>query len=854
MSLTLSQVLVFSLLILFLIVGLSYKKGPQTMREYALGNKKFSTSALIYTMVATTFGGGSIIGASAALYQHGAWLFLASFAIPISYCILSLVIVPKLSKYYGCISIAEVIGKMYGTYARRLIGIVAFIYCLGILGAQIKALYWVMEHVFMKNALIATVIGVLIVILYSSMGGVTSIIKIDVIQFFIFIIIIPLIALIASYIIQMSGGISQITSSIPESKLGLFYKENIFIFVSIVFSYILPDISPDCFHRFLIGRDCKKNQAASYAAAFVSLINTIFVGCITFIAISKFPSIEPQNAMLIVIQNFITAKWIVILFSIALVSMIISTADSLVNTGAILLINDVVTKNITEPQKIKLLRVATILSGFVALSFAYLFSNVLDIVLFFTECYLVLLVVPLVSGLFISEIKREHFWISVSAAFITFFSLHLSYRDLNHEISLLSFMASLCAYFIAYFAFKKQNIQNVTFPIRTTCDEIIKNHPIQSSNLSWIILLFFTLSIFLKATSDKISIITLVLEGIAGILGILLFFVDKASIRYKNVIILGTIWYCFAFFPAHIFLHQKMSNIFTINFIVSMVLLAGLFSWDIFLTFLLSGSILAAVLFCFSGQDMKSLITTFMYLGLLMSYIGIVAYIAFRKKDLGILGFIRNKFKSKDSLVQASIYSKILHANKAFLAADEKYKNILLREQESVSVSLKDLKENILAYFQQMSVVNKTELIVVNSGNKVLNTVLPLNFFYKIVYSLILNVFYSGNSEKIKIRFCYDNKNKIKTIEISHGKYKLNDRMPYFKGPYPHNILRWEEINALFKMLDIKTKEGISKLQVIFPSESTPTESNIIDLKEFIKTHSKKISANKSNLTSYEDL
>jgi Na+/proline symporter len=848
MSLILFQVLLFGIIILF--VGLSYKKGPQTIREYALGSKKLSTSVLTYTMIATLFGGGSVIGKSAALYQHGVWLFFASFAMPISHCITALTIIPRLSKYYGCLSIAEIIGKMYGAYARRLIGIVAFTFCLGILGAQVKALYWVMEHVFAQNAFTATVIGVLIVTLYSSMGGVTSVIKTDVVQaqFFIVIITITAIALITSYVIQKSGEISQIAYSIPKSKLVFFHQGDMLIFIAVILFYILPEISPDYFHRFLIGRDCKKNQATSYAVAFVSLVNTIFVGCIAFIAISKFPSIEPRNTIFIVIQNFITAKWVIILFSIALVSMIVSTADSLINTGAIILVNDVITKNTTEPQKIKLLRIVTILSGAIALSFAYLLSNsfnVLDIVLFFSGYYTVIVLIPLISGLFISETRREAFWTSVSTTFIAFSLLHLTCHNLSHEISLFCFITSLSTYFISHFAFKKQKIQTLIFPIRNTCDEIIKNHPIQASNLSWITLLFFTFSIFFKDTSEEIRISTLAFEGIAGILGIFLFFADKTSIKYKNVIILSTIWYCFAFFPAYIFLHKQISNIFTINFIVSMVLLAGLFSLDIFLTFLLSGSVLAAILFCFSGQNTKNLITTFLYLGFLMSYIGIVAYIAFQKKDLWILGFIRNKFKSKSSVIQASIYNKVIHATKISLEADEKYKNVLLIEKEAVTVSLKDLKGNILAYFQQMSVVNKTELIIVNSRSKILNTGLPLNFFYKLIYSLILNIFYYGNSEKIKIKFCCDNNSKIQTIEISHGKYKLNNRAPY-KGSYPCNILSWEQIKPLLSKLNIKTKEGTSKLKIIFSSAPTnPDGNNIIDFKEFLQTHSAKLSSNK---------
>jgi Na+/proline symporter len=63
-----------------------HKKEPKTIREYALGNGKFSTLVLMCAMVAMCFGGGGIIGKSTALYQRGTWLFIASFAIPFDKC------------------------------------------------------------------------------------------------------------------------------------------------------------------------------------------------------------------------------------------------------------------------------------------------------------------------------------------------------------------------------------------------------------------------------------------------------------------------------------------------------------------------------------------------------------------------------------------------------------------------------------------------------------------------------------------------------------------------------------------------------------------------------------------------
>lgn len=830
MSSAISQALLFCVFISFLIVWFLYKGGPKTIKEYALGSGKFSAFALMCTVVSISFGGG-LIGAPAALYQNGAWLFLASCVIPVGSCVTSLAIIPRLSKYYGCLSIAEVIGRMYGAYARRIVGIFAFIYCIGILGAQIKAMRWVMEHMFAQNAFIATMIGVLIV-MYMNFGGVSSVIKADIIHFFILIVILPL---VASYIIQTSGGITTITDYFHNSGRAFFHGGSATAFVSLILLSLSPATIPDFFHRFLVGRDYKKNQAASYALAFTGLVNMVFVGCIAFIALAKFPSLEPQNVVFVVVQNFITTKWGLMLFITALVSMIMSTAKSLINTGVVILVNDIMTKKISENQKMKLLKVATVLSGMAALSFTYLFSNVLDIVLFFSEYYSVIVLVPLISGLFVKETRSEHFWASASVGLIMFSTLHLVYRNLSHEIFLMSSIASLGAYLAVAFILNKGKMLASTFSFHKLCDEVVTRHAIQTSNLSWIILLFFLLSMFFIGMSGERNAVVMVIQGMTGALGFLLLCVDRLSMRYRNVVILSALWYCFAFSPIYVFLHQKVGSLFTINFIVSIVLLAGLFSWNVFLTLLLSGSSVAVVTFGIFSHGFRDSIATVMYLFLFIGYMALVAYIAFRKKEQAVVESVRNQLKEEKNLererIESHAYSKLLQAVNASLDADNKYKNVLLNEDTTIEVSFKDLKDDILAYFQKVSIERKTKLIVAGSRHKVLITGFPAGFFYKVIYSLLLNVFYCNDTEDIRLRFACDKSGKVQRIEISHGQYKINDRAKYFRGSYPKDILEWDIIKSFFERFEIKVREGVKTLRIIFPSEDMPIDSKIISFK-----------------------
>jgi SSS family solute:Na+ symporter len=324
------QALLFAVPIAFLIGGFLHRKAPRTVREYALGNGNFSTITLICTAMAGSFGAGHIIGKTATLYQTGAWLFIASLAGFIGDCLTPLMIIPRITKYYGCLSIAEIIGQMYGAYARRLVGILAFICCIGVVGTQIRILHWIMEQVFVQYALVATAIGAFIIILYSGMGGISSFIKTSIVHFFIVMVILPLVAI---HVIGVSGGITTIANYLHESSSkSFFHGGSITTFIAFTLIYLLPNIGPGIFHRLLIGKDRKKNQSAEYALAFVFAINTIFIGCVAFIALARFPSIEPRHAIFVVIQNFFTAKWGIILFTVALISIIIASTKFFINT------------------------------------------------------------------------------------------------------------------------------------------------------------------------------------------------------------------------------------------------------------------------------------------------------------------------------------------------------------------------------------------------------------------------------------------------------------------------------------------------------------------------------------------
>jgi Na+/proline symporter len=181
-------------LFLFLVVGILYKDKPKNIKDYALGSKAFSTPVLVATMVATFIGAGNTIGYVTLFYKNGLlFAFLPVFGC-FAHVLFARYILPQFNQYYGKLSVVSVISKVYGNSVERFVAFVAYMYCFGVLAMQVKATGIIIEYALGYPSVLATIIAFMIITIYSAVGGIKSVVQTDVLQFIIFIIVLPMFA------------------------------------------------------------------------------------------------------------------------------------------------------------------------------------------------------------------------------------------------------------------------------------------------------------------------------------------------------------------------------------------------------------------------------------------------------------------------------------------------------------------------------------------------------------------------------------------------------------------------------------------------------------------------------------
>ena len=403
-------------LILSLVIGIYAGRKTSSAQEYAIANKDISYPVMLVSIIATMIGGGMTVGHAAEIYQHG-----IIFSIAATGAILSTLFVAKFiahrfdSRFNNMLSIGDIIQYFYGNKPAVIASLASLIYCITLVAFQIIA-FGNIAHLFLGiqfeyGALIAGTI----IIIYSSFGGIHAVTKTDILQFTVLIISFPTIAFFA---LKNTGGIEGLKQQLPHHYLEISSKNDFYNYLTLFIFMALPflRLQPEFIQRCLMIHNPKSLVNISYKFAFFSIILLTIVTIIALCAACLFPHQQPNVIIPLIINQFmpIGIKGLVIT---GLLGVLMSTADSCLNTGTILL-----THNIIKPKKNKLyiMKLNTLFIGTLALIIGINNLNIFHLAVI-TQCLLgITASIPLFFALLELKVNKYSYYFSLISGLITF--------------------------------------------------------------------------------------------------------------------------------------------------------------------------------------------------------------------------------------------------------------------------------------------------------------------------------------------------------------------------------------------------------------------------------------------------
>ena len=391
--------IVIGFLVLTLAVGLGHGKKVKNIKDYALGGRNFSTIALVSTIIATWSSGSGFFVTLSKTYTDGFYYMFARFGLGLYFLIVSFLFLPKMAEFLGKLSIAEAMGDIYGKKVRFITAIAGTIGSAGSIAVQFKVFGSMFSYFFHIPNHFAIIASGTIATIYSAFGGIRAVTFTDVLQFFAFGLIVPLIGFILWNEFYYTGYSVEQALLNPQFNLNLlfdFSNKDFFSFLFLFIYFAIPTWSASMFQRVAIGSNLSQVKKAFLISGIILIIIQIIVAWIPFLIHTINPNIEPNNLLGYIVDHY-SYTGLKGLIIIAIIAFAMSTADSRINSASVLFTYDICGLLLkTKKNDILISRLFAFFLGIGAISFSLLDTDILGILLFANSFYYPLITAPFI--------------------------------------------------------------------------------------------------------------------------------------------------------------------------------------------------------------------------------------------------------------------------------------------------------------------------------------------------------------------------------------------------------------------------------------------------------------------------
>ncbi|WP_243018254.1 MULTISPECIES: sodium:solute symporter family protein [Candidatus Cardinium] len=398
--------IVAAFLVLTLVVGLYFSRQKITFREYAVGNKQFATATLVATVLATFFEGGGLMRNVECVYDLGIWWIGIFLLAPFGMWTVSR-LASRMGPFMHHLSMADTIGHIYGRYPRGIAALVGICNSIIVITMQITVMSEAIDMCLGSiDPFIITILTTLLLIFYSTFGGVRSVTFTDVFQFLTFSIIIPLLAWfmfvkIGKPVVSIVPILKSQTKFQPSSLLHPITQlvGMLFLFLSDMPSYINPQLMQ---RVYMAADPIQARRVFSYATIFGVIIQILIISVALFIFVGSptLPKIEIWHYVMAHIPSVFKGC-----LAIGLLAMSMSSADSCLNACAVMMTHDMVKvihrkKEITDTCQLKIARWTTLVVGLLAMMVTFKCRDLLKLMYWSIDSIVPILAAPFILAVF----------------------------------------------------------------------------------------------------------------------------------------------------------------------------------------------------------------------------------------------------------------------------------------------------------------------------------------------------------------------------------------------------------------------------------------------------------------------
>lgn len=440
---TFSTILIILYFLIVLYIGFSSRK-KEDDEGFLLANRNVGSFVLTATLVASMVGGNMIVTTMAFVYEYGVSFLWSAIGTLLGFLVLAFFVpkIRKLSDENKFYTLPDFIHKKYGKIASIPTALIVFLVYLGFLLIQFIAGGIVLSAITGWSYYFSVILMGIVVITYITAGGFKAVIRTDVFQYF----IILLLAILAIFLFVNSGEISS-------ENLRLFSAGPINIAAFLLYGFVIIITGAEVWQRIYAGKDVKSvKKSLVWSGIITAVVLSILILMGLFVQ-SRFPDIVPETALVVgftqLLPTYLLGIGLVILFA-----AIMSSLDTFLFVLSTSVSKDFFSKfeRLSHHRFVTNTRFYSVILGIIGIILALILTSIVDVIISIAGIYFSLFATIIFS--FKYNLKRKAVVLSIVGGALTSI-LAFIFIGITIESALMSFPSSFLLLGIGQLIFRK---------------------------------------------------------------------------------------------------------------------------------------------------------------------------------------------------------------------------------------------------------------------------------------------------------------------------------------------------------------------------------------------------------------
>lgn len=362
-------------------------------KDFFIAGKNAGVYQVAGSLLASILGSSAILGSVDFAYDvgwAGSWLMLCG-----ALGLLILYPLTKFIKNFQGYNLPDLLGNFYGEEVQRISSFIIPIAWLGIVASQIMGAAKIITIISTFTYIEGVWLSGFVFIVYTMLGGQFSIIKTDMIQ-----LIFILLGLLVVFFYISSEPLTKEALPLINHKFG--YIDLLVMILTYSTTYI---VGPDIYSRLFCAKN-EKTMKMSILIAIVVLIPLGFILAKLGIYGAEMFNDVGKNSVLLMIADSKLPNILSFLLYLALLSAVISSADTTLLTASSLFTQGLI-KNLKSEKAVFISRVLTAVFGVGAIIIALKMKYILSTLLMALTIYSGAFIIPTFVGMFGYRARKE---------------------------------------------------------------------------------------------------------------------------------------------------------------------------------------------------------------------------------------------------------------------------------------------------------------------------------------------------------------------------------------------------------------------------------------------------------------